>query len=274
MPTITTSDAEQYAYVSMMCGGDAYVPGLETLGRSLVETGTNVPRVAMVTADVPTGARESLAKQGWRLREVEPIGNPASDMLLPRFANVFTKLRAWELTEYRKVVFLDGDTVVLRNIDDLFDRPSLAAAPDFLLPDRFNSGVMVLDPSRAELATMLERLPELGSYDGGDQGFLNEIVDWYALPPAHRLPAAYNTPQFLFQFIAAHRVLRDRLLAEIKIVHYTLQKPWRSTNITGASALWWQFYDHAHPEQVRNWREKLHALQDWSFGRVVSILTS
>jgi len=76
------------AYVSMICGGDAYVPGLETLGRSLLETGTRIPRVALVTRDVSPGARAKLGAQGWRLREVEPIGNPRGDVLLPRFAEL------------------------------------------------------------------------------------------------------------------------------------------------------------------------------------------
>ena len=261
------------AYVSMICGGDAYVPGLETLGRSLLETGTRIPRVALVTRDVSPGARAKLGAQGWRLREVEPIGNPRGDVLLPRFANVFTKLRVWELDDYDKVVFLDADTIVLQNIDELFDRPSLAAAPDFLLPDRFNSGVMVVEPSSAMLAEMLARLPELMSYDGGDQGFLNEFFDWYASPPEHRLPAAYNTHQFIFQFIAAHHLLRERLLGGIKIVHYTVQKPWREVAIVGGSQLWWDVYDRVHPEQLAAWRRQLHALEDWSFNRVVSVLT-
>lgn len=262
------------AYVSMICGGDDYLPGLETLGQSIVDTGSVLPRVVLVTHDVSDDARRRLIAGGWQIREVEPIGNPAANVLMPRFANVFTKLRVWELIEYQKVVFLDGDTVVVHPIDELFERPSLSAAPDFLLPDRFNSGVMVLEPSREALAAMLERLPELRSYDGGDQGFLNEVFDWYALPPAHRLPAAYNTHQFIFQFIAGHRVLREHLLEDIKIVHYTVQKPWRDPALVGGSELWWHIYDRVHPEQVTGWREKLHALEDWSFSKIVSMFVS
>ena len=55
----------------------------------------------------------------------------------------FTKLHCWRLTEYRKCVFLDADTLVLANIDDLFDRDELSAAPDAGWPDCFNSGVFV-----------------------------------------------------------------------------------------------------------------------------------
>ena len=72
-------------------------------------------------------------------------------MQFPRFDKVFTKLRAWELVEFDKVVLLDADMVVLKTIDELFDRPELSAAPDFLLPDRFNSGTLVLEPSRHKL---------------------------------------------------------------------------------------------------------------------------
>jgi glycogenin glucosyltransferase len=263
------------AYVTLICSGDSYLPGVEALGRSLQASGSTVPRLAMVTADVTAAARNALQGQGWELREVAPIANPtATDGLLyPRFGNVFTKLRAWQLRDVRKAVWLDADTLVLRNIDDLFERPALAAAPDFFLPDRFNSGVMVIEPSESELQRMLQRLAESGSYDGGDQGFLNTFyADWWSMPAAHRLPMAYNTHHFIFQFLASHEALRRQLLEEVKVVHYTLQKPWRDAMVSGGSELWWKMYYRLHPEQDRGWRQRLHALEDWSFGRVVSLL--
>ncbi|MBL8976249.1 MAG: hypothetical protein JNK56_36930, partial [Myxococcales bacterium] len=145
-----------HAYVTMICGGDAYVPGLEALGRSLAETRTAIPRVVMATPDVPCEATARLAAQGWEIREVAPIPNPhrSDELLFRRFGASFTKLRAFDLCEYERIVFLDADTIVIRNIDDLFQRPGFAAAPDFFMPDRFNSGVMVIDPSRA----LFERL--------------------------------------------------------------------------------------------------------------------
>src|SRR5208283_4327536 len=90
------------AYVTMLCNGDGYVTGAEVLGKSLEASGTKVPRVAMVTADISPAARARLTARGWGLRDVEPIANPTPDALLvfPRFAAVFTKLRAWELTEF------------------------------------------------------------------------------------------------------------------------------------------------------------------------------
>ncbi|APR81469.1 Glycosyl transferase (Sulfolipid biosynthesis) protein [Minicystis rosea] len=130
------------AYATTLTHGDAYAPGIEALGRSLRASGTREAMVLMVTADVPKRARAKLATQGWMVREIAPVKNPtpAREQLFPRFDKVFTKLRAWELSDFDKVVLLDADTVVLQNIDELFERPELTAAPDFLLPHQFNSG--------------------------------------------------------------------------------------------------------------------------------------
>ncbi len=261
------------AYVTTLTHGDAYVPGVEALGRSLDKTGTPHPKVVLVTADVPSTARQHLVERGWRIWEVEPIENPNPDnrQFFPRFARTFTKLRAFGLSEPAKLVLLDADTIVLQNIDDLFERPALAAAPDFLLPDRFNSGVMVIEPNTETLARMMAALSSAASYDGGDQGFLNTFYpDWYASPAVHRLPAGYNLHQFIYQFLRAHPSLLPQLEREAKIVHYTVQKPWLSApTLAGASEAWWDMYFDAHPEEASGWRRRMHALEDWSFEQML-----
>lgn len=262
------------AYVSMICGGDAYVPGIEALGRSLVESGSRESRVLMVTPDVSPAARERLAGQGWLVRPVESVGHPdVGEPIFKRFDLSFTKLRVFSLVELDKAVFLDADTVVLRNVDELFERPAFAAAPDFFMPDRFNSGVMVLEPSQALTDELLAALARLPSYDGGDQGLLNSYwSDWWAMPVEHRLGPSYNMHHFVFQFMAAHPALRAQFLDTVKIVHYTLQKPWLNLTVTGGADVWWQKFYGAHPEQAAPWRQRLHQLEDWSFDAVVGAL--
>lgn len=263
------------AYVTMICGGDAYVPGIEALGRSLVESGTTRPRLVMTAPDVPASAKRRLAAAGWQIREVEPIPNPHPEgvLLFKRFGASFTKLRAFELIEFERVVFLDADTIVLRNIDDLFDRPAIAAAPDFFMPDRFNSGVMVIEPSLGLFARLQAKLAAAPSYDGGDQGFLNSFwPDWWSMSVAHRLPAGYNMHHFVFQFMLAHKGLREQCLADVRVVHYTLQKPWLQTNVMGGAKEWWDKFYAVHPEQGSQLRRRLHELEDWTFERAVSLL--
>jgi len=262
------------AFATTLTHGDAYAPGVEALGRSLLATGTTAPLVLLVTPDVPRPALVRLADQGWTLREIQPVKNPtpAKEQLFPRFDKVFTKLRAWELEEFDRVVLLDADMVVLQNIDDLFERPELAAAPDFLLPDRFNSGSMVLEPSRDKLARMLEKLAASPTYDGGDQGFLNSFFgDWYTGPADRRLPTWYNLPNFIYQFMQGHPSLRAQVEREARIVHYLVQKPWQSAStVTGGSEVWWNAYLGAHPELDSGWRRRLHAMEDSSFDKAVA----
>ena len=55
---------------------------------------------------------------------------------------------------------------VLKNIDDLFEREELSAAPDVGWPDCFNSGVFVFRPSDDTYASLLKFAVTTGSFDG------------------------------------------------------------------------------------------------------------
>jgi len=55
---------------------------------------------------------------------------------------------------------------VLENIDELFDREELSAAPDAGWPDCFNSGVFVFCPSLDTYRSLLQFAVTHGSFDG------------------------------------------------------------------------------------------------------------
>jgi glycogenin glucosyltransferase len=263
------------AYVTTLCNGDNYLPGVLVLGRSLEASGSTEERVVMVTPDVSTDARDELAKHGWKVRLVDPVANPSLDkMLYPRFETVFTKLCAWQLADYDRVVLMDADTLVLQNVDDLFEREGFAAAPDFFMPDHFNSGVVVLDPSQAVFDRMIERLNAHGSYDGGDQGFLNEFFgDWWAMPVANRLPVGYNMANFIYQFMRGHHHLKATLESKAKIIHFLVQKPWQaSTVLTGGSEAWFKRYHEVYPEKEHGWSKGYHAFEDSTFDYLSSLV--
>ena len=64
---------------------------------------------------------------------------------------------------------MDADTLVVENIDELFDRDELSATPDIGWPDCFNSGVFVFKPAEATFKGLVEMVQAEGSFDGGDQ---------------------------------------------------------------------------------------------------------
>ena len=55
---------------------------------------------------------------------------------------------------------------VLQNVDELFDRDELSAAPDVGWPSCFNSGVFVFEPSLDTYENLVEYAMSEGSFDG------------------------------------------------------------------------------------------------------------
>jgi glycogenin glucosyltransferase len=148
-----------------------------------------------------------------------------------------TKVACWTLTQYSKCVFLDADTLVLSNVDELFERPEFSAAPDVGWPDCFNSGVFVYVPSHDTYGKLLETLATEGSFDGGDQGLLNTyFASWATADAAQRLPFGYNmTTNASYSYAPALARFHD----SIKIIHFIgADKPWRGINTGGLVDKW------------------------------------
>lgn len=111
------------AYVTLLTT-TSYLPGVLVLYYSLRSTTPRYPLVVMVTPPVSQDARDILKKSGIILREIQslcPTSTSGEKLCEDRFVDTWTKLRAFELFEFRRVVLLDCDMLVRRNMDDLFD---------------------------------------------------------------------------------------------------------------------------------------------------------
>jgi glycogenin glucosyltransferase len=96
----------------------------------------------------------------------------------------------FRLTQYSKIIFLDADVLPIRPLSHLFELPyEFSAVADVGWPDIFNSGVLVLSPGQDKFNELMELLKTKGTWDGGDQGVLNEWRggNW------NRLSFTYNT---------------------------------------------------------------------------------
>jgi glycogenin glucosyltransferase len=87
----------------------------------------------------------------------------------------------------------------------------------------------------------------LRSYDGGDTGFLNAYFPgWYGLPPAHRLPFAYNAQRTLHWLTYDKQPGYWEAVGQPKILHFSSSpKPWESGAGGRKGPLemaWWQAY--------------------------------
>ncbi|XP_060264319.1 glycogenin-2 isoform X1 [Ovis aries] len=143
----------------------------------------------------------------------------------PDLGITLTKLHCWTLTHYSKCVFLDADTLVLSNIDELFDRREFSAAPDPGWPDCFNSGVFVFQPSLETHSLLLQHAVEHGSFDGADQGLLNSFFsNWSTADIQKHLPFIYNlSSNTTYTYSPAFK----QFGSSAKVVHFLgSSKPW------------------------------------------------
>lgn len=250
------------AFITLVTNGD-YVLGATALIHSLRHTRTSADIVVLHTGAVAFDQLTPLAGLGCRLVEVDHL--PVSDAFNERHArrnlhgvapftkgrkpdfhtplDNFCKLHLWQLTEYRKCVFIDADALVLRNIDKVFTYPEFSAAPNVYegLADfhRLNSGVFVAEPSAETFAQMLERLdqPEV-FWRRTDQTFLETFFpDW------HGLPVFMNMLQYVWFNMPD---LWD--WNSIAILHYQYEKPWeknhpKADQLRPLIDLWHRFHE-------------------------------
>ncbi|XP_069061191.1 glycogenin-2 isoform X2 [Pleurodeles waltl] len=208
---------------------DVYCQGALVLGQSLKNHRTSRKLAILVSAQVTERMRTVLSSVYDDVVEVNVLDSADTVNLAlmkrPELGITFTKLHCWTLTQYSKCVFMDADTMVLCNVDELFDREELSAAPDSGWPDCFNSGVFVFRPSLETYHRLLQYAAEHGSFDGGDQGLLNSFFsNWATTDISKHLPFIYNlSSSSVYTYIPAFR----QFGSDAKVIHFLgSTKPW------------------------------------------------
>ena len=115
---------KNYAYVTLVMLGDRYVPAAIVLAYSLRKLNTQADLVVLITNDVSIGAQKVLKTyfdhvinvtyvhiRNWRTQK-----QPHRKYL----DFVFTKFHLFNLTQYKKILLIDADAIVLKYPDHLF----------------------------------------------------------------------------------------------------------------------------------------------------------
>ncbi|KAI3366253.1 hypothetical protein L3Q82_009715 [Scortum barcoo] len=231
---------------------DSYCLGATVVAKSLRRHGTTRSIVVMVTPNVSEQSRVALKNVFDEVIMVDLMDSEdhlhLSLLGRPELGITFTKIHCWTLTQYSKCVFLDADTLVLCNVDELFERDELSAAPDPGWPDCFNSGVFVFRPSLHTHTSLLDHALQHGSFDGGDQGLLNSFFSsWPVEDISKHLPFVYNLgASSIYSYLPAFQQFGHNA----KIVHFIGPlKPWSSSSQRDDSrshtmeqfvSLWWK----------------------------------
>lgn len=248
-----SSPAKKYA-VATLVSSSAYIDGANVLLYSLRKfmdpvIAAETDFVALLVREHPDVDQVSAALRGWRTCKV-PLVPPPFDGAVPfeRFREQFTKLALWNMTAFRRVLYLDSDTVATGDPSPMLlaNGSAFAAVQDWeggAVRAHFNMGVCSLRPDAAEFARLMDLRATKRDYRMGmaEQGLLNSL---YA-DTFEKFPFEYNGNLAAAAQNATFWAEHSRGL---RIIHYTWIKPFdprRETNGDYAAcaapiALWWK----------------------------------
>ena len=196
----------------------SYVDSAQLVLRNIISlrrVNTSLPILLLVSGERDANFEELLSSQ-YRVRITESAGLRPPAWASPWMRGTFAKFGALTLHRYRRVIVLDSDTIVVKNIDHLSGAPPpLAAYFHFDMgstcPQRptqegrchlgvLNSGVLALEPDASRLAKARQLLT---ADDGSSLGEQSKDALWetsdqrlwhalYARDTVHELPFAYN----------------------------------------------------------------------------------
>ncbi|OCB84590.1 nucleotide-diphospho-sugar transferase [Sanghuangporus baumii] len=228
---------------------ESFTSAVLTLGRSLQNAKIAARCILLYIPErLSSQTLCQLSEIGWELRPIERIPLPNGGKgVHPRFRDQYSKLRVWSLDEIgiKSVIYLDGDMLVRQNFDELWGLPfEFAAVSDVYGDSRgfalsFNAGMMFLHTSSSIFSDMLNKI-ETAEYRrlDAEQGFLNS----YFASQVVRLPHTYNANLVIKQ---RNPFLWGAIEEDMRIVHYTMMKPFISDERSRAIGIW--------EEELKHW---------------------
>ncbi len=226
-----------FTYVTVLTNKE-YLPGVWALSQALSAVKSKYGFAVLVPED--RGELKEIL-ESWGLDVVTAPTLPAPAVLRSsehrsnHWNETFFKLRVAELAQYKKIVLLDSDMVILKNLDELFERPSYSAvaADQFSMSfsEQLNSGLMVLEPGEELkhrlqdcLLPAVERCLVAGRAAGDQDVFQEAYPDWPERTELH-IPPQYNLLQGVSGEVC--RKVISGGYRNVCVVHFIgSKKPW------------------------------------------------
>lgn len=181
----------RYSYVTVITN-DKYFPGLCSLVYSLKKVESSYPLTVVIPKSMDSKTKQLIHTLDILVVEADDISIDFSDIssvnnLTSRWVSTFFKLNIFNLTQFDKIVFLDSDMIIYRNIDDLFEKPHMSSviAGRCAVKEwtELNSGLMVIVPNQNEYNRLISSIPsayEKSKKEGN--GFGDQDVIHYCFP--------------------------------------------------------------------------------------------
>lgn len=225
--------------------------GVKTLIKSWCKTKPEFPMYVMMPDRCKNSDLHSeVLKLGMEIifaPDIEIQSDHIKNNKISHWNETFFKLNIAHLNQFSKIIFLDADMIVLRNIDHLFNYPSISATtggktahPEWT---EFNSGIMVLEPSDSffhgllnSIVPAIERKIAL-DLGYGDQDVFNQYCSGWIQGSDHDFGEQYNVEHcfvdeymkatgfknfeeiYVFHFIGGNKIWNKNIVQLIRMFH-------------------------------------------------------
>ena len=226
-----------YAYVSLLTT-ESYLLGILGVAKCLKNVNSKYPFYVLITDEISKETENLLNNLNITTIRKKSIEIPKiikeknNKGAFSHWTYTFDKLSIFELTQFDKIVYLDSDIYIRKNIDELFDKkhmtttPNRKFGPNITPPPELISGLLVIEPSKGILNSFLDILSTISEKREsiGDQDILQEYyTDWKDHTELH-LDLKYNA---FFTYLDYYIVKCNYSLDDIYVFHFILgKKPW------------------------------------------------
>lgn len=231
-----------------LLSSDNYLDGMLVMARSLKQARAGYPLLVLTSPGLSDATRHTLTAFGLATRDLPGRFTLPEDIMdkidVPRWRGTFDKLEAFNLVDFEKVVFIDADMMISRNIDHLFEREHMSCANYYggVAPyDHFtfpNSGLLVIqpEPGLADAIFSVWRKVAETTDSFSDQNLLHHYYGnmFRDRRGSWRLPVTYNCCSFLADRIARKHGLNGHFMSPdnntVAVMHFSSHnKPWEMT---------------------------------------------
>lgn len=239
------------AYITLL-SNDSYLPGVLVLNKSLKAVNSKYQLYCAISMNVSNKIDVILKNKGVQCIRLSHTAISDSfnltDDSYSRWNYTFDKLLIWGLTQFEKIVFLDSDMIILKNIDSLFECEAFSAVsagkeyPGNENWTGLNSGLMVVIPNKeVERELLLSIRPVVEDFQRdrrpvGDQDVIKRYLSdsWVRNKELH-LDQGYNMfADYLTYYVKCrgYSIKDNAEKKKVYVIHFVGRyKPWNKKNV-------------------------------------------
>ena len=197
---------KNYAYVVLLTKVE-YFPGALVLSESLCKLGTEAELVIMISSNIPDSIRIILQRFYSKIIQIKRVIGVDEK---------YNKLQALNLIEYKKIIIIDIDSIILKYPDYLFtlETPAITLTTPVTPIDTVKkdlliySGLIVLTPNTKMYTKIINSIDNKESYKEGIERFFTKELQYKTIINNDFLGIKYNddkhnlwTKSSIIQFI-------------------------------------------------------------------------